>query len=234
MLQILTTVWELELQKLGKGTAGLGHGVNKGTEVGKLLQNLNVFCTCVASLLFASPGSLAAVCSHQRKGLAILRMLRDNGGEEERSPGSHSNWLCDLGQVIFPPSGTWCLQLDDRMGRCHDFSGPFLLCYPGTLSQGEALSSVGEGEGGTPGVRSDIRAQAASLTARTLIGCLSTSALHPSLRAGNTDLPFAFAGLGSGQWLGSGGGGMGRHLEGAPEHAQQTQPSPCCLGESQI
>lgn len=39
----------------------------------------------MASLLFANPGALAAVWSHQRKGLALLRMLRDN--EEERKKG---------------------------------------------------------------------------------------------------------------------------------------------------
>lgn len=54
-------------RKLGKDISGLGDSVNKSTEVGKLLQNFSVFCTCVASLLFASPGSLAADHTHQRK-----------------------------------------------------------------------------------------------------------------------------------------------------------------------
>lgn len=104
MLQMLTTVWELELQKLGKGTAGLGHGVNKGTEVGKLLQKLNVFCTCVASLLFASPGSLAAVCSHQRKGLAVLRTPRDNEeGKKKGHLGVIATGCVNLGKSFFLP-----------------------------------------------------------------------------------------------------------------------------------
>lgn len=68
----------MELKKLGKGISGLRDSVNKGTEVGKSLRKLNVFCTCVASLLFASPGSLAAVGLHQRKGSALLRMPKDN------------------------------------------------------------------------------------------------------------------------------------------------------------
>ena len=84
MLQILNTVWELEPQKLGKGISGLGDSVNKGTEVGKSLRKLNVFCTCVASLLFASPGSLAAVCSHQRKGLAFFEDARETKRRGER------------------------------------------------------------------------------------------------------------------------------------------------------
>lgn len=68
----LDAVWELESQKLGKDISGLGDSVNKSTEVGKLLQKFSVFCTCVASLLFASPGSLAAVDAHQRKRVGFV------------------------------------------------------------------------------------------------------------------------------------------------------------------
>lgn len=98
-------------KKLGKATSALGASMNKSTEVGKSLGKLNVFCTCVASLFFACPGSLAAVCSQQRKGLPFLRMLRYN--EEGRKKG-HLGVMVTSCVTLSKSFLPWCLQLDDR------------------------------------------------------------------------------------------------------------------------
>lgn len=98
-----------------------------------------MFCTRVAWLLFASPESRAAVC-HRRKGLALLRLPRDN--EEERKKGHlgvTATSCVTLSKSLLPQEP--CSQMTGRMDALI-FQGLFNF-HILRLNQGEAFSRVG-------------------------------------------------------------------------------------------
>lgn len=104
------------------------------------MQKLNAFCTCVASLLFASPESRTAVCPHQRKGLALLRLPRDNEeGRKKGHLGVTATSCVTLSKSLLPRE--LCSQMTGRMDALI-FQGPFNF-HILRLNQGEAFSRVG-------------------------------------------------------------------------------------------